>query len=208
MKKIILTILLFISFTNILNASCTYKEKREINTLASYVNYDYNYENNRFNVTIYNLKDNLVVNYNGALSKTNDESIIENIKEGASLKINILAGEGTCEGETLRTITINIPYVNPYYNSDECKGRNDLTVCTSRFLDYKISESTFNSLINKRVVSEDIIEEKVEEVEKTFVDKVMELFEQIYIPVILVIISSTITYIVLKPIYRKIKHGL
>lgn len=208
MKKIIFIIIMMFAGIYSLNASCTYSEKRELNALSSYVNYDYDYNDNSFSVNIYNLKNNLIANYNGTLAKDNYESRIIGLTEGESLKVSITAGEGTCEGEALRVITINIPYLNPYYGSEECEGKEDLNVCSSKFLDYRLSESTFNSLVNKRVVTQIKDEEEAEEEVVTLLDRVMEIVEKAYIPLILVIISSIITYMILKPIYRKIKHGL
>ena len=86
-----------------------------------------------------------------------------------------------------------------------------LNVCSSRFLDYKLSEEAFNTLINRdnsKKENEGIDYKAQVEASETFFDRLYSVLSKIYIPVLLVIASSVVTYMVFKPLYRKIKHGL
>ena len=211
MKKVIFFIILLFSSNILLKAECTYKDQVEYNTLSSFVNYNYefNEESQTFNLTIYNLGEQLFARYNSVLDRNSGESKIYNVNPGTQMQVEIIASEGDCYLYVLRTLYISIPYINRYYNSSKCEGHEELNICNSKFLDYQLTENTFNSLINKATLNEeDKPQEEIIEQEKTFFEKALDLIKEIYIPVILVAVSSLITYLVLSSYYRKIKHGI
>ena len=211
MKKMMAFMLGFFMFSISLNASCNYSDIKERNALASYVDYniEFNESNQKFNIVIYNLKDSLKVNYNGNILNTiNGESKIDNIDGGTSIKVNIVS-EDDCYGKTFRIININVPYINNFYNRSECKGHEELKVCSSKYLDYELSENAFINLINKEVKKinkkENINDDLVKE---TFFEKIMNFFKKVYVPFILVIMGSLLSSLIFNPIYRKTKHGI
>ncbi len=213
MKKLSIFICLFMSFNIVLNAECDYKMQKELNTLASHVDYNYEYdeESDSFNLIIYNIGQNLKIDYNDFVYNDEGDILIKTIKGGESLKISVLATDNDCEGNKIRILNIRIPFVNPYYNTKDCLLHPDVKVCGVKYLDYELSEKAFQNLIDKDNSIDKQIEKTNEETikeETTLLDKIYDILNQIYIPVLLVIISSTITYMIFKPIYRKIKHGL
>ncbi len=213
MKRIIVLItFLFIGVTY-LNAdeiTCSYSKKKELNTLSMFVETSYEYKgNNLFDLKISNLTEELKIESDKGVI---DNNIISSLEEGTKIKLTILAGNNVCEGETLRIINVTIPYVNPYYGSNKCIGNENLNVCSNEFLEYKLSETTFNNLIQKANEDNSKVEEpttdEIQKENKTFFEKVYEVIKKIYIPVGLVVGSSLLTLLIFRPIYRKIKHGL
>lgn len=212
MKKLSFLLVLFFFSAISLKAECTYKDIKELNTLASYVYTDYVYnEDGTFSLTYYNLNDRMAINYKNKYNVNNGTVTINNLEGGSQVTsiVEIKYGD-VCYGEKLRTIITNIPYLNQFYNRSECKDHMDLNVCSSRFLDYKLTESTFQSLITKSMEFKK--EVKIEEITvqegKTFLNKVLDIIKEYYIPVILVLISSALTYTIFSSIFRKIKHGI
>lgn len=213
MKRIIVLItFLFIGVTY-LNAdeiTCSYSKKKELNTLSMFVETSYEYKgNNLFDLKISNLTEELKIESDKGVI---DNNIISSLEEGTKIKLTILAVNNVCEGETLRIINVTIPYVNPYYGSNKCIGNENLNVCSNEFLEYKLSETTFNNLIQKANEDNSKVEEpttdEIQKENKTFFEKVYEVIKKIYIPVGLVVGSSLLTLLIFRPIYRKIKHGL
>lgn len=213
MKKICFFAILVLSFVNVIEASCTYTNKKELNSLSSYIEYDYSYSGSyKFSVNVNNLTNDMYLEYNSNRYNVNNGKVnINDITEGTTMKIKVIVSENhVCNGTELRVITINVPYVNRFYNDPRCEGHEDLNVCSNEFLNYKLSEYTFRNLIegNNIVEEEEIIEEIPTEVELNFFDKVVNVVKKIYIPVILVVGTSLITYLIFSTIYRKVKHGL
>ncbi len=211
MKKILLAITMFFILTTSLNAVCDYSKQKEYNILASQVSHkiDYVESSKTFNLTIYNLSNGIAIKYNGVRTPINNEVVINNLKEGNILDISIVTTDNECVEKDLRSITVTIPYINTYYNSEECKGHENLNVCSSKFLDYKITKSTFYSLINKKETSTEKTENKktVEEKE-TLVEKIIELLTEVYMPIIIVVLSSAVSFLIFSSIYKKAKYGI
>lgn len=213
MKKLSIFILLFFGLCVNLKAECTYKEQRNLVTLASYVTSNYVYDSNTdsFTLTFENLTDRMKVSYNGDYKVTDGKVTIYGLKEGESVKANIKStNEDVCSEYDLRVMTINLPYLNPYYGSEECEKRKTLSVCFARFLDYRLSEEQFKNLIAKNEIAlatfpDDIVytEEK-----PGFFQRILDFIKEIYIPAILLVVSGGITYLIFNRVYRKVKHGL
>ena len=215
MKKLSFLLIVFLFSTTTIKAECTYKEIKELNALASYIytDYKYNEQSGLFNLTYYNLTDRMVIRYKDVINPSNGEVTITDLAQGTTVTSTVeLKYEDACYGEELRTITTNIPYVNTFYGRSECLDHMDLNICSSRFLDYKLTENTFQSLITKsmefRKEEKEIEEEITVQEEKTFFDKALDIVKEYYIPVILVLVSSALTYTIFSSIFRKIKHGI
>lgn len=213
MKKILIFCFMFFGIYTTLNAECTYKDQRELITLASYVTSDYSYNerNQTFSITFDNMTDRMSVSYNSIINPQDGKVIIDNLKEGTSVKVNIKSSEkDICSNYNLRVMNINLPYLNPYYNREECTYRKTLQVCNSKFLDYKISEEQFKNLVSQtKEEKSDFGEDEEENKEElSFFQRLKEIIIPLLIPTGLVIISSLITYLIFSTIYRRIKHGL
>lgn len=215
MKKIIF--ILFVSFTSIigLNAECSYKELKELNSFASHVetSYKYNETTGLFDLTITNLGDKVFIR-NGIndLFPTDGQLTISNLALGSTFTSTIIGGlNGECGGEILRTIRVNLPYLNKYYNSEKCLGHENLNICNSRFLDYELTERTFYSLIRRNdqeAIEKNKQDNKDEIEELTIIDKIILFIKNNYIKFLLVIGTSVIVTSIYTTIIRKIRHGI
>lgn len=214
MKKLSIFICLFFCFSIYLNAECTYKDQRQLITLAGYVTTDYVFDDNSglFSLTFENLTDRMKVVYIEEYESVDGLSTINNLHQGENVKVEIrVKDDDECSNYTLRNVNINLPYLNKYYGREECEKKQELKVCNSKFLDYQLSEEQFENLINqveeeKIVFPDNII---IEEAEKlTFFESIVRFIKKIYIPVGLVILSGGITFLIFNLLYRRIKHGL
>lgn len=219
MRKLILCLIAFFSFSIIMKAECGYKEIKELNTLASYVDssYQFNEENGMFDLTIMNLGDKIYVRNGDQYHYPTSGEVKISVSPGTDFS-GILLGssQSACFNEHLRMLKVNLPYKNPFYMNSKCVGHEELDVCNHKFLNYKLSEYTFNSLIEKGKNEEfkdneegnkkpDVI---VDEEDKSFWDKTVDFFKSSYVPILLIIASTCLPIAIYSVIYRKIKHGL
>ena len=214
MKKIVMLIVMIFSFNMILDAERDYTEKVDLITLSSYVDYNYEYmSDNTFKLTFYNVTPEMKLIYNNIEYAPANESVeLNSLEEGKSMKVSI-KGSDTSECAMLdsRVINLNIPYVNPFYGSNRCIGHESLNVCSNKFLQYKITESEFLRLIDKSESDnkpDDVTDDKPVVKELTFFEKVVNFVKKAWIPVVLFIVTSGITFGIFSTIYRKVKHGL
>lgn len=214
MKKIVMLIVMIFSFNMILNAECDYTEKVNLITLSSYVDYNYEYmSDNTFKLTFYNVTPEMKLIYNNIeYAPTNESVELNSLEEGKSMKVSIKGSDTSeCAMLDLRVINLTIPYVNPFYGSNRCIGHESLNVCSNKFLQYKITESEFLRLIDKSEndnKKDDVIDDEPVIVEKTFFEKALDFIKKAWIPVLLVILTSGITFGIFSTIYRKVKHGI
>ena len=213
MKKVLLIVLLLTSGISILKAECTYKELRELNTFASYIetSYNYNETTDKFDLTITNLSDKVYIT--GKIGEfyypENGEVHISNLNLGTTYKYQAYSTNTECSTELLRVITVSIPYKNYYYKNSGCIGHETLNVCNSQFLDYEISWETFlNLLSNDNNKKTEDKKDETKEVEKTLWDQAKDFISKIYIKIILVVVTSIITISIYQIVLRKVKHGL
>lgn len=214
MKKIVMLIVMIFGFDMILDAECDYTEKVNLITLSSYVDYNYEYmSDNTFKLTFYNVTPEMKLIYNNIEYAPANESVeLSSLEEGKSMKVSIKGSDTSeCAMLDLRVINLTIPYVNPFYGSNRCIGHESLNVCSNKFLQYKITESEFLRLIDKSESDnkpDDVTDDKPVVKELTFFEKVVDFVKKAWIPVVLVIVTSGITFGIFSTIYRKVKHGL
>lgn len=214
MKKILMLIVMIFGFDMILDAECDYTEKVNLITLSSYVDYNYEYmSDNTFKLTFYNVTPEMKLIYNNIEYTSANESVeLNSLEEGKSMKVSIKGSDTSeCAMLDLRVINLTIPYVNPFYGSNRCIGHESLNVCSNRFLQYKITESEFLRLIDKSESDnkpDDVTDDKPVVKELTFFEKIVNFVKKAWIPVVLVIVTSGITFGIFSTIYRKVKHGL
>ena len=147
MKKIILVILLCLPV--FINAECDRDLHKIYVSYANDISYDtdYSISQKRFTVTLYNVIDEMTVKYNkNTLVKKDGEVVISNIKEGTRMEIQVYAADGC--SDVVRTIVINQPYYNTFYNSSLCNGyENKITYCTHKFTDLEVTEKLVKTAI-------------------------------------------------------------
>lgn len=115
------------------------------------VNQKYSKSKNKFTITFTNVKSNLYVKEYGKDTeklKGNSEEkvIIEDLEPGTKhlYIVNNLIGKSSTE----RKITIELPYYNEFYSRTECEPyRKKLKICSSQFLNYKVTEEMFENSI-------------------------------------------------------------
>lgn len=111
----------------------------------------YSKSKNKFTITFTNVKSNLYVKEYGKDTeklKGNSEEkvIIEDLEPGTKhlYIVNNLVGKSSTE----RKITIELPYYNEFYSRTECEPyRKKLKICSSQFLNYKVTEGMFENSI-------------------------------------------------------------
>lgn len=111
----------------------------------------YSKSKNKFTITFTNVKSNLYVKEYGKDTeklKGNSEEkvIIEDLEPGTKhlYIVNNLIGKSSTE----RKITIELPYYNEFYSRTECEPyRKKLKICSSQFLNYKVTEEMFENSI-------------------------------------------------------------
>ena len=216
MRKFIVVSFIFFFSMIVVDAECEYKELRELNTLASYIqsNYEYNESTRKFDITITNLTDKFYIFYEGnRYDPSSGTVIISGVEEGTRVSAEVIVSIASeCFNEKPRMIYVNIPYINHYYKSNLCNGHTSLNVCNSRFLDYNLSESTFIKLIEQDKIDQDNnkkpSENKPYQEKPGFIEKTVEVVKDYSIPLIVVIVVSGITISIYSVVIRKIKHGL
>ena len=214
MKKIVMLIVMIFGFDMILNAECDYTEKVNLITLSSYVDYNYEYmSDNTFKLTFYNVTPEMKLIYNNIEYAPANESVeLNSLEEGKSMKVSIKGSDTSeCAMLDLRVINLTIPYVNPFYGSNRCIGHESLNVCSNKFLQYKITESEFLRLIDKAEDDNkkgDVVNDEPVVKDLKFFEKVVDFAKKAWIPVLLVIVTSGITFGIFSTIYRKVKHGI
>lgn len=115
------------------------------------VDQKYSKSKNKFTITFTNVKSNLYVKEYGKDTeklKGNSEEkvIIEDLEPGTKhlYIVNNLIGKSSTE----RKITIELPYYNEFYSRTECESyRKKLKICSSQFLNYKVTEEMFENSI-------------------------------------------------------------
>ena len=186
MNKLKLLLILLIPIS--IKAQCTNNELARYKSLASNIDSYYEYDNN-FDVTIYNLSSELkIVNKNDNSTYTNPSGIgeikIGNINPGTSLQLAVYPNNGECTSK-LRTMYINLPYLNQYYQDEICIN-NSNNLC-SKWVNTSIyTHEQFVELVKK--TQEEIIEPEPEKEEEKF--SILEFLGDYYIYILLVIIIS------------------
>lgn len=188
MKKLILILLLLPS---IIKATCTTDEIKKNRNLASNIStyYEYNEEQNTFDVTIYNISSRLKIKNNNDTYYSDIEGIgqakINNINPGTMITLGVYAKEGDCSDYRVQTIYVNLPYYNKYYKEEICK--NNTNKLCSKWAN--TSNYTYEQLSQAVKQEEEIITPPQPEIEKksyTF----LSFLEDFYIPILLLIIVS------------------
>ncbi len=217
MKKLLIVGISFLTCISVVKADCDYARLIDLNTQASHVNYSYSFneDSKLFDVTLINITNSLKLIYNGkTYSKSNNSVVLKGMEEGKYITIEIDSNDSLCPHEVLRFIYVAIPYINIYYNTKDCENYKNLTVCSSRFLNYKLTYSNLKNILNEYDKSKNVPneEEKEEESDNTQTENVLtviyDVAKKYWIEASLVIGSSLITYLLGNLIYKRVKYKL
>lgn len=69
-------------------------------------------------------------------------NILKDFNSG-KLKI-MIKGKGICDGKTIKTDYLNLPYYNIFYDSDTCKNYPEFVYCRDKFVDEYINNVIFD----------------------------------------------------------------
>ena len=187
-KKTIIILLILIPVK--IKADCSNKELSRYKILSSYVETYYKFDENtkKMNITVYNLSDELEAqNINDSKTYTSKdkkgEIKINNIEPGQTLKIGIYPKD-ECSDYRLRTIYINLPYYNKYYNEKICKNNNN-SLC-SKWANTEVY--TREQFVKKVEIPKQEAPTKIEPEEETKNHSILEFLLNYYIVILLAII--------------------
>lgn len=153
---ILASIISFILFPNSIKASiCPNSELVNLKSMAQNVSISYDYveenENTTFKVTFTNIPQNFyimdlvnkqVYNYTGS------EMTIPNLPQGKKLKYGVYISQSYCDNILLYTHYVTLPYYNPYYNHELCKGISDFNYC-NKWINKKFDFNQFTEVVTK-----------------------------------------------------------
>ena len=105
-----------------------------------------------YTVNLYGLTDNLIIK--DTISNTYvDGSVIKNVLPGTLLTLTIYASSNNyCEGYTIMTKTVQVPYYNKYSTSDLCIKYSDYSLCKEN-INISMTEEEFEKKMNAYILS-------------------------------------------------------
>lgn len=113
----------------------------------------------------YNFTDNVIIK--DSSDNIYDTGIIENLKPGSALVLSFYASDNNyCSGYKISSRVINVPYYNPYFGSDICKGYESFLLCQEN-VDVSLTQNQFEeklqeykeSLIKDEIIVDDVIDD-------------------------------------------------
>lgn len=186
MNKMKLLLLLLIPIS--IKAQCTNQDYAKYKELASNIDNYYEYTD-KFNLTIYNLSNELKVKNisNNNTYETQDEFgeiVINGIEPGTQVTLGIYPKNEECQYR-MRTIYINLPYLNKYYQDKVCEN-NDNILCSKWVNTNAYTYEQFASQVKKQETEEQKEPEEIENERYNFLD----FLGDFYIPILLFIILT------------------
>ena len=157
-ERIILLVVILIAIIICMIIAIKIKDKKTIDSSTKdnniyniKVDQKYSKSKNIFTITFSNVKNNLYIKESGQNTeklKGNSEEkvIIENLEPGSKhlYIVNDILGKSSTE----RNFIIELPYYNEFYSRTECEPyRKKLKICSSQFLNYKVTEEMFENSI-------------------------------------------------------------
>lgn len=157
MKK--LTYLLFLlliipikvgAIHEVIDSRCTNSLKTMLRNEGQEVSYRFSKVKSESDVTytiyFYNLTENIYMTDSSGNIYTSSK--IEKLTPGSSFVINMYASNKTyCGGYKIYSKTVSVPYYNPYFGSDLCKGYENYSLCKEN-VNVTISQEEFEKKLN------------------------------------------------------------
>jgi hypothetical protein len=207
MKKLVILLLLCPMF---INAACDRELQSTYASYAKDISYEteYSKSQNKFTVKLYNVIDDMTVKFNKKnYSIKDNEVVIDNIKEGTHMEIYIYGKDGCIE--PARTIYIDQPYYNEFFESSICHGyENKITYCTHKFTDIDVTEKLVKTAIENYEHNMVQVVVPPEEPVLTTMQKISMFAKTWGIRIILVLVTSFLTNWYFNDKYIKVKHKL
>ena len=192
-------LLLLILFPLQIKAQCTNQEITRYKSLSTNIDsyYDYDESQNKFNITVYNLSNELnIKNTNDNTNYTSNETIgetkINNIEPGTRLTIAVYPKNDNCKDYRTRTIYINLPYHNKYYKDEICNNNNSI-LCSKWTNTNNYTREQFIETVKTEKQEEIEVQEPEPEIKKYGIFDFLGDF-YIYILLFIIISGSTAIY--------------
>lgn len=210
MKRVFIFIVLLMIPVIYLNAECDYDKHASNIELAKNITYDNTYSKSlrKYNITIYNVFNNMYAMYNKNKFTPNSENIItiSGVPQGSTAVINIYGNDGC---EIVKQFTIEELYYNEYYGSNVCLGyENKITACSSQFTVDQMDEDKIKEIIDNynNIIDDNKKEEDEEEV--SLFDKVKDFFFAWGLKILLFVLTCALFIPLYNEKLRRMKHGI
>lgn len=212
MKKWLIVILL-VMFPMVLKAECNYKKHTEYAEYASRITYEKEYSmgESKFKIQFYNVISGLYFKIDKEIYSPDENDIItlNGVAEGKKLEIYVYGKDG-CAAQ-VSNITVSLPYYNPYYGTDICKGYEQLTLCSSNFTPTKATKQMIEK--TKQTYDNIIIQDKDPEEEqkknKKSISKIVwDIFVKYVSKVLLALLSTGLSVLYYNNKLMKVEHGV
>lgn len=206
---ILLILLLFLPFKvnavyDVINPDCTNSLKTSLREEGKNVLYRIGRVDGdkgvTFTVYFYNVTNNLIITDKD--DKPYNDTKIEGLKAGSKISVNIYSSKNNaCEGYKVSTKIINIPYYNPYFESELCTGYENFSLCeegknvlvSKEEFENKLLE--YKKTLKEEDIEEEIIDDLVEEVHFSLYDFLSEYGIYIIIPIVIIFVIVLIIII-------------
>ena len=156
------------------------------------------------NVTIYVESQNETFNPFSVSSNQRDDkgTIIIRDKDNTKLKrfkFSVKSTSKDCNGEVLKTMTLNTPMANELANAPACAGSPDFKYC-AKFTDFDVSQITASDFNKALQQYKDELNKEEQGSVNNSVEKVKEVISKYWVVLVIlvIIIGGLITYVVIK----------
>lgn len=160
-----------------------------------------------YTIYFYNLTENMYMTDSSGNIYTSSK--IEKLTPGSSFVINFYASSKTyCEGYKIYSKTISVPYYNPYFGSDLCKGYENYSLCKEN-INITISQEEFEKKLNsykenfKEEVNISEEEEKEDENIEFSLYEFIVRYKYYLISTLVTLVLVTVLFIIIKEKKRK-----
>lgn len=146
-------------FPNLIKASeCSNEDRARLQKFADNVTYTLEEMNDgSFSISFYGVSDEIriynpdnLLYYRNILNSEIGETVINNLKFGSKYRFIIQSASMTCLMDRFRTITINVPSKNPYYNDSICENAKEYKLC-QKWENVNVSYEEFTNKVNEYI---------------------------------------------------------
>ena len=220
MKK--LTYLLFLlliipikvgAIHEVIDSRCTNSLKTMLRNEGQEVTYRFskvkNGEDVTYTIYFYNLNENMYMTDSSDNIYTSSK--IEKLTPGSSFVINMYASNKTyCEGYKIYSKTISVPYYNPYFGSDLCKGYENYSLCKEN-VNITVSQEEFEKKLNsyKESLREEVnINNEEEENNEFSLYEFIMKYKYYLISILATLVLIAVAFIIIKEVKKRKNGGI
>lgn len=188
--KLLLFMIIFLPFS--VSAACSTQDLSRYKTLAGHINNYYTFNGSTFDVTLYNVSNELRV-----VDKTNNKTyysdsnignlVVNNLSQGSIINFAVYPINGECSDYRVLTVYVNLPYFNSYYNDPVCNN-NSSNLCSKWVNTSFYTYDEFVNRVAKKKKEEFVEEQKPEEEIRKY--GFFDFLGDYYIPILLFIIIT------------------